>query len=235
MRAQPNAKSIRWTIAKLVPRHVALAPRSVAIWRASQFEASCWRGNGWPLRGIGLAQMDLFHFHPRGLRSAATSVGPDFETKGPLMARPIVKPSPHIEPDVPPLPEPRGPLPGPSPDILPEPEPGTPSSEPVKPKPGEPMPHNQAGLADPRVLTPGPAGDYEPGGELSKHPATELKIDQSQPSPNPPSEPTPPPRPESVPPQPGRPMEDPMAPKPGPPQPPPPEPPAPPTWGRKRR
>lgn len=151
------------------------------------------------------------------------------------MPGPIVRPSPYIEPDVPPVPEPRGPLTGPGPDILPEPEPGVPPREPSTPKPGDPVPHNQTGLADPRTLTPGPAGDYEPGGELSKHPATQIRIDQSQPNPisPPPSQPAPPPRPESVPPQPGQPMEEPMAPKPGPPQAPAPEPPAPPTWGAK--
>jgi hypothetical protein len=138
------------------------------------------------------------------------------------MPGPITKPTPHIEPDVPPVAEPVAPLPGPGPDMVPEPEPGTPPREPASPKPGEPVPHAQDGLADPRALTSGPARHFEPGGELSRHPVTELQMNGApgQPQPNPPSEPTPPPppRPESVPHQPGRPMEDPMAPKPGPPQ-----------------
>src|SRR5262245_25699417 len=109
------------------------------------------------------------------------------------MPGPIVKPSPYIEPDVPPVPEPRGPLPTPDPDSLPKPEPGVPPREPATPKPGDPVPRTQGRQGDRRS-----------------------RIGQGQPEPAPPTQPTPPPRPESVPPQPGRPMEDPMAPKAGP-------------------
>src|SRR5690349_15581211 len=74
-----------------------------------------------------------------------------------------------------------------------------------------PLQGTSEGLTDPRFLSPGP-GDPLAG-------------------PNePPGQPQPPPRPEDVPPGPGRPLEDPMAPKPGPPQSPQPEPPTPPTW-----